>query len=163
MVGTVQIGYGGEIALRAVGVVVAPETLVRGVGGLLVGASSTVGVVPYGVDGGTRLSVEDGQIFRTLLDEAVTATVYLRIAVAFDGGISGCLVHVLSLAVHTARGCLADQFGLAVTVKIVYQILSVVGTGADILAQVNAPEFCAVQSVAVDNHIVGDARLRVVL
>ena len=72
------------------------------------------------------------------------------------------LIHIIAKTIFGSRSGLAHQFGLSVTIVVVYLELSVVGAGADVDAQIYTPEFSAVKLVAVDIDVVGLVALGII-
>ena len=173
-VNAVEIGHAGQIALRAVGIVVAPGSEL-----------ALSGHVVHGGEGFARPAFKHGEVFRTALDEAAASSL-LVLAEALRGvavGVVVCLAVVAhphaivgfsiadhaSRAVHSAVGGLHHQLGPAVAIEVVGHHLGVVGAAAYVAAHGDAPEavlpvltLLAVQAVGVDIGLVGHAALRVV-
>ena len=104
------------------------------------------------MDGSTRLTVKHRQIFMSAIDAATAHPPVFRVARSLDAIIRSSLVYVVPLTVFTAWSSLADHLCLAVLVEIIYKELRIMGTCTDIIAQIYAPEFRAIQFVAVDIH-----------
>jgi hypothetical protein len=139
--GAVEVGRSGQEAVDAVAVVVAP-------GGHVAAARDIV-------DGPHRLAgltVEHREELRAGQDVAAgVAVVGGRVADHGAGAVPG------------AVGGLHGDLGLAVAVVVVHLELRVVRAGADVAAQVHAPQPGAVQPDAVDDRVAGVAGLGVVL
>ena len=69
----------------------------------------------------------------------------------------------LAGAAARAVGGLAHDFGAAVAVEVVDHELRVVRAGADVAAEIDAPQPRAVELVGIEVHVARVARLRVVL
>ena len=85
----------------------------------------------------------------------VVGILYLRVG--------GSSADVVPLAVLTAGGCLAYYLSLAVAVQVIHHELRIVGTGTDILAQVEAPHQDTLFLVAVYIDVAAVAGMRVVM
>ncbi len=169
----VEEGHAGEVTLAAVALVrvVAPR---GGIGRESVfkpfslshqcaHAESAVGIVPHGVQCLAGLALKDGEQFRSRQYAPALVAIVGGIVQFTDGAVGGRLTHWPTLPVHrTGRG-LADHLRLAVTVEVVDEELGVVGSGADVLAQVDAPELGAIQLVAVEEHFAGIAVVGIVV
>ena len=121
----VEVGDGGQVAVGAVGVAVAPGTVLPAVGDII-----------HRGHRGAGASVEDGQVFVALHDAAEGLRLVLavvRIGVADD----------LAGAVDGGVGGLADQLRAAVAVEVVDEELGVVRTRPDVAAEVDAPQALA--------------------
>ena len=97
------------------------------------------------------------------IDAACAGAMILRVVGGLDLLVGSSLIHVVAFTVFAAWGRLTYQFGLAVTVVIIHLELGIVGACSDIHAEVNAPEFGAVELVAVDIDVIGLTTIRVVL
>ena len=91
------------------------------------------------MNGSTSLSVEYRQVFLSAIDASTADTPILGVAGSLDGGIGRCLVYIGALAVLGAWSSLAHHLCLAVTIEVIDHKLGVVGTGTDVLSQVDAP------------------------
>ena len=60
---------------------------------------------------------------------------------------------MFACSVDGAGGCLAGYLGLAVAVEVIDHELGIVGSGADILAQIDAPQFGPVEFIAIEDYI----------
>ena len=169
LVGTCEVGCGCQVALASIAVVAlvvlaAAVVPVEGAGSLAqFGLGIAVGIVGDGVDGLARQSLEHGQVFLTAVNATVAGAPTLRIACCLDLLVGSRLVDVVTLSVDGGRSRLAHHLCLAVAIVVIHLELRVVGTGPDVRPQADAPQFRAVEFVAVDEHHVGDAALRIVL
>ena len=158
---TTQISHGCQIALATVAVVafIALSAAVIPVESTCCltqfGFCIAVGIIGNGMDGCTRQSVEDRQIFMSAVDTASTHPPVFRVAGSLDTIIRSSLVYVVPFTVLTAWSSLADQFCLTILVEVIHQELRVVGTCTDVVAQVNTPELRSIQFIAVDIHASG--------
>ena len=168
LVRTSQIGSGSQIALTTVTIValvvltatVIPVKCACSLTQFCLGI--TVRPVGNGMDSLTSLTLEDGQIFMTAIDATGTATPVLGIAGSLDFLVGGSLIHIIAFTVFRAGSRLTHQLGFAVAVVIIDLKLCVVRTGTDIHTQINAPEFGAIEFIAIQKDIVSLVTLRVV-
>ena len=122
-----------------------------------------VAVTPLGNRATSRLIVDGVQ---RCAGAAVEQGVVLRSGEHIPAGIAvvlGGIADDCTLAVHRAVRRLAGHLRLAIAVEVRHKELGVVCAGTDVLAQVNAPQACAVQPVAVNEDIAGLALLGVIL
>ena len=160
----VEVSGGGEHAVGAVGVAVAP---VHGVAAL-----RDVGLAVHGLTGH---AVEDGDVFRTGEDAAghgplppvvfAPLLLWLRCLGLSGGSVavvgSGVADH-LALCVAGAVGGAHHHFGAAVTVEVADDERYVMRPAADVDAHVDAPEQRTVEAVAVEERGAGEAVVGVV-
>ena len=167
-VGTVETSHGGEIALATVAigasvVLVVHVAPVDSAGGLAAIFHIAIGVVEDGVKCLAGLPFEDGEVFLPTIDASATHHPTPGVRGVLDDIFRSRLVDIPSLSVEASRGRLAHQLGLAIAVEVIDHVLGVMRSGTDVPAQVDAPQPCAVEFVAVDIDIPGDAALGVVL
>ena len=160
VVRSIEIGCSGEITLTTVAVIsfiVLATPVVPIIGACSLAQFSlcvSIGVVGDCMDGGTRLAIKYGEVFVSTVDASGTRAMVLCVVGSLDDLVSGNLVHIISLSIFGAGSRFAHHFGLAVTIVVVHLELSVVGTGANIHAQIYSPEFGAVKLIAVNVDIV---------
>ena len=130
---------------------------------LLAYAKSTVGIVPNGMDSLACHSLEDSQEFWSCQDSTSLVAVIRLVVYRQDISIGGSLAHKLTLAIHATCRCLANHLCLAIAVEVIDEELGIVGTCTDVLPQVDAPEFLAVQFVAIKDDITRITVVRVVV
>ncbi len=114
---TVQISYAGQEAVAAVGACIAPA-----------GQVAAFGQIVGCVEGLSGLAAENGQIFR--------AGEYTAVGGAMVGG---GVTDDFSQSVDGAVSGFHYDFRLIVSVKIINHELGVVGAGADIASEIDAP------------------------
>ena len=102
-------------------------------------SESTVGIVPNGMDSLACHSLEDSQEFWSCQDSTSLVAVIRLVVYRQDISIGGSLAHKLTLAIHATRRCLADHLSLAIAIEVIDEELGIVGTGTDVLPQVDAP------------------------
>ena len=161
LVRTSQIGCSSQIALATVAIIalvvlattVVPVICACGLAQFCLGI--TVRPVGNGMDSFTRLTLENGEILMTAIDTTGTGPPVLGIAGRLDFLVGGCLIYIVAFAVFRAWRRLAHQFGFAIAVVVIDLELRIVRTSTDIYAQVNAPEFGAIQLVAIQEDIIG--------
>ena len=116
------------------------------------GDRATSRLIVDGVQGCAGAAVKQRVIFRSGQHIAVGIPVVL-------GGIADDS----TLAVYSAVCGLAGHLRLSVTVEVCYEKLGIVCAGTDVFAQVDAPQPCAVQPVAVNENVPGLSLLGIVL
>ena len=102
-------------------------------------SESTVGIVPYRMYRLSRLAIEDREQFWSCLDSSCLVALIRLVVYRQDISIGGSLAHKLTLAIHATRRCLADHLSLAIAIEVIDEELGIVGTGTDVLPQVDAP------------------------
>ena len=141
----VQISDGGQVAVGAVGVAVAP--------GAVLAASRDI--VHRG-HRGTGAAVEDGQVLLALHDAAQGAALVLAV-------VSIGVADHLAGAVLGGVGGLADHLRAAVAVEVVDDELGVVGAGPDVAAEIDPPQALARELDTVDVDLAGVAVVGIVV
>ena len=92
----------------------------------------------------------------------------ISLRVSLDGGSSVSPVGLgvaddVALTVNRSVGGLHHQFGFSVTIEVIHHHLRVMRTAADVVAQIDAPQPCAVKPVTVDIDIGRETGKHVVL
>ena len=120
---------------------------------------SSVRIIPDGMHRLSRFAIEDSEQFRTILDAPPTVAIISRIIERTNLCISSRFANKPALSIDTSSRSLANHFRLSIAIKVENQELGIVGTGTDILAQIDAPELCSVEFITIKNHI---ARIAIV-
>ena len=115
------------------------------------------------MNGTSCLTVEHGEVFGSGEDASALVTIVGVVVSLTDVSIVGSLGYITSCAVDGTWRRLADEFSMSVAVEVVDHELRVMGTGSDILTQIDAPKFRAIQLKAVDDDIASVAVVRVVV
>ena len=104
------------------------------------------------MDSAPRLSVEDGQVFRSAEDATALIAVVSGVVGTADTLVVSSLSNVAAGTVHGTRCRLADQLSTSVAVEVVDHELGVVCSGADVVTQADTPKHFTVlgQCVAVN-------------
>ncbi len=144
---SVEEGQRGEIALGAVGVVIAPAV-----------ARSAVGHIADGLQGGARPSVKHRQVFGPFHHTAIALGAHLAVAPVGRGVADGA-----PRAVDGAVGGLHHHLRPSVAVEVIGQDLGVVCPRTYVSSEVDAPQACAVQAIAIHVDGRGHPGLRVVV
>ena len=149
MVCSVEVGYGGIIAVATVEVGVAPCLwgVCSSFGWEIYGC--TIGTVEYGVQGLSCHAFEDRQKLLSVAYMTIGIDMHFGIVTLGDALRPSCFRHVSTRAVCSARSCLADEFSLAVAIKVVDKEGRVVAAGAYIQSKVDAPQVCAIHAVGI--------------
>ena len=124
---------------------------------------SPVRIIPDGMHRLTRLAIEDREQFRTILDAPPTVAIISRIIERTNLCISSRFANKSALSIDTSSRSLANHLSLSVAIKVENQKLGIVGTGTDILAQIDAPELGSVELITIKNHIARIAIVRIVV
>ena len=167
----VEVGAGGQEAVAAVGVVVAPAT-----------QFATFGDIVNGAEGAAGEAIEAGDPLRTFIDEAATRSLAVHLAgptwtaellagvaiglVGYGVGMTdmvGCgVAEDGTCAVDGAVAGAHEEFGTAVTIEVGDDEGGVVGAAADVAAEVDAPHGSAIEAQGLKDGGRGDAALAVV-
>jgi hypothetical protein len=153
----VKVGHPGQEAVYAVAVVVAPIGAELGGSGIVI-AGHALGLVLHRGQFPARESLEDRQVFGTAEHAPVAGAVVGQVVVR--GGRP--LAEIGSASIAGARSGAADDFRLPVAVEVVDHEVHIVGSGADVAAQVDTPEEGSIQTVGVQQGGTGVAVLGVV-
>ena len=129
---TVEIGNTGQITFRTVAVVIAPTRYAP--------PQRTIWDTR---NLGSRLTVENGQIFRPFENHTVRFSVV---------GVSAVIAHQYGLAfpVDRARSRFTGHFGLTVPVEVVNHELGVVAARPYVFPEIDTPQLRAVELVTVE-------------
>ena len=159
----VQVGDTCKEAVAAIGTVVAPTF-----------QFAPLGNVFDGLQGFSRHAGEYGEVFFSFKDTSLIAesrcggpgiSFLLPGSVHFARfAVVGCgIAYDIAFAVYASVGCAHYYFGLTVIVQIVNHKLGVMGTGTDVLSEIDAPQLFAVQAVTIYQNFAGIAVVGVVV
>ena len=112
----------------------------------------TVGIIGNCMNGSTRLTVKHRQIFLSSVNSTTAHTPIFRIAGCLDSIIGRSLINIITHTILTTWSGLTNQFGLPILIEVIHQKLRIVSTSTNIVAQINTPQLCAIQFVAVNIH-----------
>ena len=173
LVGTLQESHASQVSLATVAIVclVAPY---RRIGResvlqmlplfhLIACTEGSVGLVPDGMHRLSGFAMEDRQQFRTGHNATSGIAIVGMVVDGADSVIRSRIAHKPAPGIYRTRRCLADHFCLAIAVEIIDQELGIVGTGTDILTQIDAPELGSVELVAVEDDLSRIAVMRIVM
>ena len=170
-----EVCDGSEITLTAVAVTAVVLKAMTGIApdertlGIAAETGVAVGIIEDGADGTAVGAAEDGEIFLSAVDAPLAVAPVAVVVGSADDGVVGGLVDVPPTAVAAPRCRLAHQFGTSVTVEIVDEKLRIVGSGADIRTEIDAPQSARltgrglhIELIAVEDHRPRHSPLRVV-
>ena len=78
-------------------------------------------------------SLKDGEVLGTIEYVTVVVNITDGVVGGLNGGIGGCLTHIVPRTVHRIGSGLANQLGSSVAIEIIEQKLSVMGASTDVL------------------------------
>ena len=125
------------------------------------------------IAGFSRHAGEYGEVFFSFKDTSLIANLFVQgpgISFLLPGSVHfarfavvGCgIAYDIAFAVYASVGCAHYYFGLTVIVQIVNHKLGVMGTGTDVLSEIDAPQLFAV-AVTIYQNFAGIAVVGVVV
>lgn len=139
----VEEGQCRQVAIRPVGMVVAPAV-----------AWSPVGHIVHGFHRRTRQSVKHRQVFGSAHHTSVSRRSHLLVS-----PVGLWVANGAPCSVDGSVGCFHHHLGPPIAVEVVGQELGEMCAGSDVSPKVNAPQACAVETVTIDEYGRREARL----